>query len=108
MSDPDSRDRNAVEHVMDRPLNQDWPKDALPAGTRVTVIQDSIWRGPWRQEFRGTVDSMGAPEAVSHPKARPGELAYWVKFDEPQYDADDMGPYRKASIWARYLRADAE
>jgi len=38
----------------------------------------------------------------------PGELAYWVRFDEPQYDADSTDPYRKALIWARYLRTETE
>jgi hypothetical protein len=106
MPDPQSRDREAIEHILGRPLSLDWPDSALPPGTRVTVIQDEAWQGPWQQEFRGTIDAMGAPEFVSHPQVRPGELKYWIQFDEPQYDADGMGPYRKASIWARYLRLE--
>jgi hypothetical protein len=47
---------------------------------------------------------MGVPELVRHPGAREGELAYWVVFDDPQYDSDGDGPYRKALIWDRYLR----
>jgi hypothetical protein len=26
-------------------------------------------------------------------------LKYWVDFDEPQYDADGAGPFRKAQVW---------
>ncbi|GAA4197092.1 hypothetical protein GCM10022252_45550 [Streptosporangium oxazolinicum] len=64
--------------------------------------------GPWQSEFLGTIDAMGAPEPVQHPHASPGELTYWVTFDAPQYDSDGCGPYRKAQIWGRYLRAEAE
>ncbi|MBE1537204.1 hypothetical protein [Actinomadura algeriensis] len=67
------------------------------------VVRDPDWDGPWRCEFSGTVDSLGPPEAVRHSQARAGELAYWVVFDEPQYDAGGDGPYRKAQIWGRYL-----
>lgn len=72
------------------------------------MIQDSTWPGPWRQEFGATIDAMGAPEPISHPRAHAGELAYWVRFDEPQLDAGGMGPYRKALIWCRYLRAEPD
>jgi hypothetical protein len=103
MSVTSSPDQRAVEHVLGRPLAQAWPAGALPAGTRVRVIQDEGWAGPWQQEFYGTIDAMGAPEPVPNVRARPGELRYWVQFDEPQHTADGDGPYRKASIWARYL-----
>jgi hypothetical protein len=104
MADAELSDKQAIETILGRPLNQNWPDHAIPAGTRVTVIQDADWRGPWSQEFQGTIDSMGAPEPIPNAKANPGELRYWVQFDEPQRDADGAGPYRKASIWARYLR----
>jgi len=97
-------DRAVVEQVLGRALNQLWPKDALPAGSRVLVVHDADWPGPWRAEFPGRVDSMGAPEPVRHARARDGELAYWVVFDAPQVDSNGDGPYRKALIWDRYLR----
>ncbi|MGW0007338.1 hypothetical protein [Nocardia grenadensis] len=82
----------------------DRPGPALAAGTRVKVIKDPGWDGPWREEFFGTVDYDPAPpEPVTLSSARPGELVYWVTFDETQYDADDAGPYRKAQVWDRYL-----
>ncbi len=46
---------------------------------------------------------MAAAEPVVHAQANPGELKYWVDFDEPQMDAEGDGPYRKAQIWGRYL-----
>ncbi|MFB7471652.1 ferrous iron transport protein A [Kitasatospora sp. NPDC056184] len=77
----------------------------LPEGTRVRVVQDPEWDGPWQREFDGTVQYVPSPpEPVLHTSARPGELAYWVRFDEPQRDADGDGPYDKAHIWDRYLR----
>lgn len=57
------------------------------------------------QVFTGVISAMAAPEAVRGPRAQPGELAYWVDFDEPQLDHDGDGPYRKAQIWYRYLEA---
>lgn len=99
-------DRRAVEEIAGRPLPTEWPPDALPAGTRVTVIRTPEEGGPWWQQFTGTIDSMAAPEPVRHAYAQQGELAYWVKFDEPQYDSSGTGPYRKAQIWSRYLRAE--
>ncbi|MFI8387671.1 ferrous iron transport protein A [Streptomyces sp. NPDC085540] len=103
-SSPD--DRRVVEHIRGRPLSQDWPAGALAAGSRVTVVHDPDWNGPWRNEFPGTIDDMGAPERVENPRARAGEMAYWVAFDAPQYDSDGGGPYRKAQIWDRYLRPE--
>lgn len=98
------RDREALEALIgsDR-VNAAWPERALPPGTRVRVIQDTGWAGPWRQEFNGTIDVTMAPEPVGSPAARAGELAYFVAFDEPQHDTSDDGPYRKAQIWDRYL-----
>jgi hypothetical protein len=97
-----------MEAILGRPFSQIWPPDALPPGTRVTVIQDASWHGPWQQEYCGTIDDMGAPEQIPNRAAQPGELRYWVHFDEPQYDADGDGPCRKASIWPRYLRPESE
>lgn len=46
---------------------------------------------------------MITPRLVANRHAHPGELEYSVQFDEPQMDKTDLGPYRKAVIWARYL-----
>ncbi|MFD9475492.1 ferrous iron transport protein A [Streptomyces nojiriensis] len=102
-----SDDRQAVEHIRGRSLPQEWPAAALAAGSRVAVVRDPHGDGrPWRNEFPGTIDDMGAPEPVENSHARAGELAYWVVFDGPQYDSYGDGPYRKALIWDRYLRPD--
>ncbi|GAA2387593.1 hypothetical protein [Dactylosporangium salmoneum] len=98
------RDREAVEHVLGRPLDREWPAVALAPGTRVQVVKDTEWDGPWRVEFFAVIDSVGAPEPVMHAAARPGELKYWVSFDQPQFDAAGDGPYRGAQIWGRYLQ----
>ncbi|MFD3933506.1 hypothetical protein, partial [Streptomyces sp. NPDC058614] len=79
----------------------DWPVNAWPVGTRVRVVQDPAWAGPWPVEFWGTVDDLRPPFPVDHASAREGELVYWVRFDEPQVDSEGDGPYRGAEIWDR-------
>lgn len=97
-------DRQAIEQIIGHPLPTEWPPGALPAGSRVTVVQAVDGDGPWRQEFTGTIDSMAAPEPVRHAHTNEDELKYWVTFDTGQYDSGGDGPYRKAQIWGRYLR----
>ena len=80
-----------------------WPIDAMPPGTRVRVIRDVGWNGPWAREFLGTVDPSVAPDRLVNENAQPGERAYLIAFDEPQLDASGDGPFAKALIWARYL-----
>ncbi|MFE5774066.1 ferrous iron transport protein A [Streptomyces sp. NPDC056485] len=89
-------------------MNQAWPTGALAPGSRVTVLRDVDWDGPWQVEFAGAIDAMGAPEPNEHAQSLSGELRYWVIFDALQYDCHGAGPYRKAQIWGRYLRADPE
>jgi len=100
-------ERQVYEYVSGRSAARTWPDSAMPPGSGVTVVRDPEWDGPWRQEFHGTIDTLGAPEPVRNPRAREGEMGYWVAFDEPQYDAGGDGPYHKALIWDRYLRPDA-
>ncbi|MFI1067888.1 ferrous iron transport protein A [Streptomyces spororaveus] len=104
----DVDDRQAIEHILGRPLRGTWPTGALAPGSRVTVVRAPDWDGPWQAEFPGTIDAMGAPEPNEHAQALSGELVYWVIFDAPQCDCDGDGPYRKAQIWDRYLRAEPE
>ncbi|WP_241681618.1 hypothetical protein [Streptomyces sp. CB01881] len=59
-------------------------------------------------EFPGTINAPGAPAPVGDQQTGEGELAYWVSFDEPQYDSSGDGPYRKAQIWARHLRTEPD
>ena len=97
-------DRRALEAIIGRGLdNDEWPADALPAGTRVRVIHDQEWGGPWRAVFLGTIDRTMPPQLVNNRVANAGEREYSVAFDEPQLDASGDGPYRKAVIWDRYL-----
>ena len=67
------------------------------------MIQDPGWGGPWAAVFTGTIDTTRPPCLIENPRARPGEYAYFVTFDSPQYDSDGDGPFRKAQIWGRYL-----
>jgi hypothetical protein len=103
-----SLDRGALEQILGRPVDQGWPPGAAAPGSRVLVVHDSDWDGPWQREFLGTIDDLAAPTPLDHAQARPGELVYWVRFDESQFDCAGDGPYRKALIWSRYLRFDPE
>jgi hypothetical protein len=104
-----AQDRQALEQLIGSSRSSaPWPDDAMPPGTRVLVVQDPEWSGPWRHEFTGTIDTAMPPRPVDHAKAQPGERAYFVAFDQPQHDSSDGGPYRKAEIWDRYLRPLAE
>jgi len=76
----------------------------MPVDTRVRVIKDEAWDGPWREVFTGTIDDTITPQLVTHPMAHVGEFEYSVRFDEPQMDSSEDGPYRKAVIWARYIQ----
>jgi len=104
LSEDETVDRRALEAIIGRGLDDEWPADALPPGTRVRVIQDQEWVGPWREIFLGTIDRALVPQRVNNRVARAGELEYLVTFDEPQLDASGEGPYRKAVIWDRYLQ----
>jgi hypothetical protein len=97
-------DRLAVEQVRGWPLSDRWPAEAIPALTRVVVTADAGGQRAWVRQFCGVISPMGSPELVEHPQAWPGELAYWVVFDEPQRDSAGDGPYRMALIWDRYIR----
>jgi len=83
-----------------------WPEGAILPGTRVRVIQDARWDGPWKREFTGVISPFIAPTQVNHPHAAEGELEYFIVFDEPQIDGEGYGPYVRAVIWSRYLRVE--
>lgn len=104
LDEDETRDRRALEAIIGRSLDEDeWPAGAMPPGTRVRVIHDPEWNGPWRTVFLGTIDRTMPPQLVRNRVAHDGEREYLVAFDEPQLDADGDGPYRKAVIWERYL-----
>jgi hypothetical protein len=104
LSSAEIEDRRALGYIMGRSLEtDDWPADALPPGTRVRVVKDATWDGPWRDVFLGTIDRTFPPKFVQNTTARSGEHEYSVAFDQPQLDASGDGPYRKAVIWDRYL-----
>ncbi|GGS27994.1 ferrous iron transport protein A [Streptomyces griseoviridis] len=84
----------------------DWPEDAWPPGTRVRVIKDPEWDGPYQVEFSGTIAATLVPFPVRGGRGHEGELVYEVRFDEPQRDSDGLGPYRGGEVWGRYLVAE--
>ncbi|MEU6240792.1 ferrous iron transport protein A [Streptomyces sp. NPDC047024] len=88
------------------PVPADWPEGAWPPGTRVRVIKDPDWDGPYPVEFYGTVVATQVPFPVRNGRGREGELVYMVRFDEPQHDSDGLGPYRGGEVWGRYLVAE--
>ena len=67
-------------------------------GARVRVSAED----GWRQDFTGRVVS--GPESIN---TRQGE-DYWyiVRFDTPQDDLSDDGPYFMAQILSRYIEAE--
>jgi hypothetical protein len=65
----------------------------MPPGTRVRVVKDPAWDGPWRDEFTATIDATIVPGPVRSAVARPKAQEYSVIFDSPQFDADGHGPY---------------
>jgi hypothetical protein len=103
-----SRDREAIERITGRSVSLVWPDNALPPGTRVRIVQDSEWAGPWLVEFCGVIDIVGAPEPNNHELAYPGEFKYCIQFDEAQQDHSGDGPYSGAQIWGRYVQPVAD
>lgn len=69
--------------------------------TRVRVVRDTTWDGPWQREFTGFLSPNVAPIFWG-----PEDIEYFVVFDEPQIDCDDCGPYVKAVIRSKYIRVD--
>lgn len=65
------------------------------SGERVSVSA----KGGWSSDFHGVIS--GGPDSVN---TRQGEdFFYWVRFDTPQHDLSEDGPYEEAHILSRYL-----
>jgi hypothetical protein len=82
--------------------------EALKFGSRVRVRRDGAFPGPWPSEPQGTVQPWPDDEALFHIVHHDWggdsiQRAFWIVFDEPQRDTDGDGPYRKGSVWERYL-----
>jgi hypothetical protein len=84
-------------------------------GTRVKVIKDSRWNGPWPTEPTGVIDlaadapvrviDLATMPEVNVPDSDRGPMReFLVRFDEPQCDGDGAGPYYAAVIWEKHLR----
>jgi hypothetical protein len=89
--------------------------DDVQPGTRVQVVKDSDWNGPWPTEPTGVIDpdtdapvrviDLATMPEVRVPASDRGLMReFLVRFDEPQRDGDGAGPYSSAVIWEKYLR----
>jgi len=87
--------------------------DAVVPGTRVRVVRDPGWNGPWPAEPVGTIGppvpvrtiNLATMPEVNVPEDERGPMReFYVAFDEPQLDGDGQGPYRAAVIWEKYSR----
>ena len=80
-------------------------------GMRVRVRRDPTYPGPWPAEPLGTLvpwpHDGSLFQVVEHEwQGRSEQHAFFVQFDEPQYDTDGPeggGPYSKAEVWECYL-----
>lgn len=57
--------------------------------------------GPWPAEPTATVTD--GPELVAGRHWWQRLPTYWVRFDEPQRDADGDGPYSTSQVLGQYL-----
>jgi hypothetical protein len=87
-------------------LNKDRDRPELQAGSRVKVVKDARWNGPWPSEPVGVVEPVLPGQLFIVSPSRFGSVKqYKVRFDEPQYDGDQQGPYVSAVIAQQYLVA---
>jgi len=69
-------------------------------GQKVTVLKV----GGWKNDFSGVV--CGSPETIETVDG--DEFCYFIKFDEPQHDLSNDGPYKKAQILDRFIEVYVE
>lgn len=84
-------------------------------GTRVKVVRDPDWDGPWPTEPTGVIaDGFEAPlDVIDLARERDVNVpetdrvmmrTFMVRFDEPVRDGDGCGPYYMAEVWEKHLR----
>ena len=87
----------------------------VAAGTRVRVVRDPSWDGPWPSEPTGQIaDNFPIPFSEIDLARRPDinvpdedrgiMRSFMVRFDEPAEDGSGHGPYYMAEVWEKYLR----
>ena len=72
-------------------------------GTRVRVLTDPEYGGPFAEECLGTVGSSTAAAGLTPAAARLSKYSYFVTFDTPQRDRDGDGPYSSSQVLSRYV-----
>jgi hypothetical protein len=67
-----------------------WAKNAIGTVSKPPDVIREISDG-WKDNFREIklLNEIG--------------ICYWIKFDQPHYDADGDGPYSEAEIESKYL-----
>jgi hypothetical protein len=83
---------------MTDPYNPYPSLQSFALGARVMVAATCAG---WRQDCLGVVVSTA--EKVETVQGE--EHLYWVKFDTPQHDLSDDGPYDRAQVLSRCLNA---
>lgn len=89
--------------------------EQVAAGTRVRVVRDPEWDGPWPSEPTGEIaEGFDVPFGVIDLSQRrdinvPDSdrcimRTFMVRFDEPAEDGSGLGPYLIAKVWEKYLR----
>ncbi len=75
----------------------------LRPGTRVYIIQDPEFGGPFQETFGATVQSSKRVEGLMPAAAKKSKFVYFVTFDSPQFDCDGDGPYSASEVLAAYV-----
>jgi len=89
--------------------------ESIAPGTRVKVVRDPDYEGPWPSEPTGriepgwdiplkVIDLANRPEIKVVDSDRHTMRTFMVRFDEPADDMSDDGPYYMAEIWEKHLR----
>lgn len=80
--------------------------NVFTVSTRVRVRRDrEHGPGPWPDEPSGTIITAPDDNAPYTFVATTNgiRLQYWIRFDEPQRDADGDGPYELAQVLSTYI-----
>ena len=80
-----------------------WFERPLPLGSRVRILKDPLFVGPWQKEFLATVDGVERAQHLTPESARRNKFVYMVSFDEPQLDGDGDGPYTAGEVLSQYV-----
>lgn len=75
----------------------------LPSGTRVYLLTDTQFGGPFLEGATGTVLACRRARNLTSEAARKSRFVYQIQFDVPQLDSDGDGPYAMSEVLAQYV-----